>query len=94
MQNHLLIFHVPGYVYKLIYHQWLKWKMSGTTWIMSPLQKLQLPNNVPGMRIMMKYVFLVIHVHLLNFGQNIKQKLHYGYYTVTCWVFFKVTHYM
>lgn len=30
------------------------------------------------MRIMMKYVFLVIHVHLLNFGQNIKQKLHYG----------------
>lgn len=46
------------------------------------------------MRIMMKYVFLVIHVHLLNFGQNIKQKLHYGYYTVTCWFFFKVTHYM
>lgn len=47
---------------------------------MSPLQKLQLPNHVhvPGMRIMMKYVFLVIHVHLLNFKQNIKQKLHYG----------------
>lgn len=40
-------------------------KMSGTTWIMSPLQKLQLPNHI------CEWWNLYFGVHFLNLGQNI-----------------------